>query len=205
MPRSTLRQYAAAAVCCSALGLSLLAGCTGDSAAPAPLDPESSESTASTDPTPTQSPDASPTSKGPPRLPAEARGTTRASAGPFVRYWVDTLNYATTHLAPWSIRRQSFPMCQACEEAASVIARIKRDGGEMSGEGWNLTRVELLPVGRSNRPQVRAYITFAPSVVVERAGAKPRRFAGGKKTIYTFELGVRRGQWATAGIVGVPQ
>lgn len=208
MPRSMLRQYAVAVACVLALGLTSLTACSGDSASPAPLDPTPSKAsspseTPTTTTSPDESPDGSETEAGPPKLPPAARGTTRASAEPFVRYWVETFNYATTHLAPSTIRRISYPRCQACVEAASVISRIKRDGGEMRGEGWRLTRVELLPPGRPLRPQVRAFITFAPSTVIEKRGGEPKRFSGGKRTVYTFELGARRHRWAVAGIVGV--
>jgi len=209
MPRSTLKQYAVTVASSLALGASLLTSCSSESAAPAPLDPASSETSPSGDPTPSPSGDSSAsgsaTTAGPPTLPPDARGATRASAGPFVHYWVDTLNYATTHLAPSAIRQISFPLCQACNEAAALIAKVKRNGGEMRGEGWRLTRAQLLPPGAPRRPQVRAYITFAPSVVIPERGEEPQRFSGGKKTVYTFELGVRKGRWATAGIVGVPQ
>src|SRR5215213_6053641 len=97
MPRSTLRQYAVTVASSLALGASLVAGCSSESAAPAPLDPASSETSPSGgDPTPSPSGDSSPsgsaTTADPPTLPRDARGATRASAGPFVAYWVNTFN-----------------------------------------------------------------------------------------------------------------
>src|SRR3954470_20302201 len=145
MPRSTLKQYAVTGAGALALGLAL-SGCAGDSAAPAPLDSPSAK-TATADPTPSEdsSQGGSGTTTGPPTLPPEARGTTRASAGPFVRYWVDNYRFAVTHLAPDRIRRRSLPGCEACSIIADSLTRIKDDGGHFKGTGWRVRRVEVLP------------------------------------------------------------
>src|SRR3954454_5182989 len=129
MPRSTLKQYAVTVAGALALGLAL-SGCAGDSAAPAPLDSPSAK-TATADPTPSEdsSQGGSGTTAGPPTLPPEARGTTRASAGPFVRYWVDTLNFASANLRPKPLRRLSTSDCQACRSLTEVISEIKAAGG----------------------------------------------------------------------------
>src|SRR5215217_1648 len=97
MPRSTLKQYAVTVASSLALGASLLTSCSSESATPAPLDPASSETAPSGgDPTPSPSGDSSAsgsaTTAGPPTLPPDARGATRACAGPFVHFWVDTFN-----------------------------------------------------------------------------------------------------------------
>ena len=210
MQRNPLRPYAATAACSLALSLSLLAACSGDAATPAPLDPESSgTSSAATEssrsPSPDSSPDASPTLAGPPPLPPQARGTTRASAGPFVRHWVDSFNYATRSLNTSRMRQISYPGCQACTEIAASVDRVRRAGGHFEGDAWSVKRSTLLPDGEPGRPQVRASIEYLPQVVVEAAGASPRRFTGGKTLTYTFELAARGQRWAVAGIVGVPQ
>ena len=211
MPRSSHQQYVVGSASSLALLLTLLTGCSSGAAEPAPLDHPSSAASTSAAADPTDSPSPTPSksepadASGPPALPPEARGTTRASAGPFVRYWVDSYAFAVNHLTPAAISRISLPLCEVCSLIAGSLARVKDAGGHFEGSGWRLDRVEVLPPGRANKPQVRAYITFTPQVVYERAGADPKRYKGGDKTVYTFNLAPSKGEWAVAGIIGVSQ
>jgi len=120
-----------------------------------------------------------------------------------VRYWVDTFNYATQALDAAAINRVSGRGCQACDEIRAIIRKIDRDRGYMRGASWHLRRTEVLPAGQVSAPQVRAYITFAPSVVLERRGDKPKQFKGGDRTVFTFNLIKQRDRWTVSGIVGV--
>lgn len=213
------RQYAGPLAVLLALLVLVLAGCAESAPEPSPLDaaPSAPDASASSDlpgngsasgaatNAPTQSPTDEGSATGPPVMPPAARGTTRAAAGPFVRYWIDTFNYSTTSLKTDTLRHLSFPLCQACSEIATSIERIRNRGGHFEGTGWRLRRIEVLSPGRPRRPQVRAFIVYTPQVVVPHAGAKARRFEGGRTVLYTFNLAVDEGTWRVAGIVGMPQ
>src|SRR3712207_656176 len=147
MPRSTSRRYAATQAATTVLLLGAATGCSEDAPEPGPLNEAGSGTSASdptTDPSGDPSSSGSATPEGPPALPPEARGTTRASAGPFVRYWVDTYQFAVAHLAPEAIRSNSLPGCEACSLIARSLTRIASDGGHFNGSGWRLRGVEVL-------------------------------------------------------------
>lgn len=207
MPRSTTNGYAATLVTAAVVSLGALTSCAGESAEPRALDTAASGTPSSADaPTATSSPTSTPSRSAshasPPTLPPEARGTTRASAGPFVRYWVDTLNYATRHSRPLAIQPLSRRSCVACRSLSNVIRKVRDGGGRLNGKGWTVRRTEVLPIAQPLRPQVRAFITFEPQTVIEKHGAAPLHFDGGR-TVYTFNLVPSAETWAVAGVIGV--
>jgi hypothetical protein len=201
MPRSTLRQYAVSVACVLTLGLTSLTACSSDSASPAPLDPTPSDtSSASESPTTSTSPDASPggsgTEAGPPVLPPEARGTTRASAIPFVSHWIAVLNYGFQTLNAKPLQHLSAENCSQCAAITRGLRRVKTSGGHIEGGTW--TARQLRVVGDV---EVQAVITYPSQVVFERKGAKPEHFKPGR-TFYVFGLSANNGRWTMKTIEG---
>ena len=220
MQRSSTRRYAGILAALLTFSAALLSGCADDSAQPAPLDapsqtpdtPDPDPST-SADPTGAADPTGSPGTEespgdeqspsAPPTLPPEARGTTRASAGPFVRHWVDMYQHAVTRLAPEHLNELSLPGCEACNLIIGSLRKIERSGGHFEGSGWQLRRVQVLPQAAPRRMQVRAHLSFTPQKVYERADSEPIVYRGGERSVYTFNLASDTDTWVVAGIIGV--
>lgn len=139
-----------------------------DNPAPPPLEPDPS---ASTPIEPTGSPDAAPT------LPPEARENTPAGAEAFVRYWVETLNYAGATGDVGPLRDASAPECAACEGIADGIERVEQSGGTIDGGAWIVTEVTAIPGIEGTVVDLSHDVT--PQQVREDASAEPIRYRGG--------------------------
>jgi len=138
----------------SLLGLMLcavsVAGCTSDAApVPAPRPslstPLTSGSPTGPSATPTPTPRETPT-ETPPPMPAAAKGDGRAAAKAFVRYYIQTFNFAekTGRLAP--LQKLSSTDCRACTRAIAFLKSTYRQGGEIrAGDGWTVRSLVVVP------------------------------------------------------------
>jgi len=164
----------------------LAAACT-DNADPKPL------------PSPSASPSASPSSSGPvaPTLPAEAKGKSAASAKAFVRYWVAVLNYSGPAGDTRDLRSLSAQRCIDCDAIADFIEQVSGAGGAITGKGWTVRNVRIIDGAGTNGPTLDALVDVSPQRVIPKAGAKPRRFPGGKR-LKTFWLQWQHATWSVS-------
>jgi hypothetical protein len=177
----TVRSLAA----CGVLLAAGAAGCTDTSARPKPL-PSPSPSSAVASPTP--SPSATP-----PSLPAEARGTSAAAAKAFVRYWVEVLNASAMSGRSASLRAASSKGCVGCLAIADFIDQVRERGGAIRGDGWDVRSVRVIDESEPGYV-IDALVNVRPQTVVERRGAEPRRFNGGRR-LKTFWVGRADDRW----------
>ncbi len=84
-----------------------------------------------------------------------------------------------------------------CSVVASSIDRVTRAGGEFRGAGWHTEDLQYLASQPKASPVVRAVMDIAPQTVVEKSGADPQRFSGGR-VLYTFHLRWANGRWTIA-------
>jgi hypothetical protein len=142
-------------------------------------------------PTPSTSAPTSPSTtaaSGPtePTMPAAAQGHDQAAARAFVRYWLDTLNYAIESGDSDSLRAVSASDCKACERVAQTIDAVYSKGGSMSGGTWSLTSLRPLPLDRGAdwAGYVSARISAQSVTGVE--GAEDQTYAPGPGYMYTY-------------------
>ena len=169
-----------------AVGVTLLvAGCTdGSSPKPSPLPSVTASSSSAATPSA-------------PAMPAEAKGTSAASAKAFVRYWIETLNFAGSSGATARLREASTPECAACTGIAEFIDRVYTRGGSISGDGWGIRQIRLVDRGPGRGMTVDALVDVAPQEVVKRKGGKSQHFNGGRR-LKTFLVTPRQNSWHVA-------
>jgi len=121
---SIVRIRVALAVCAAVV---LGSSCTADEPSPSPLPAISSAPT-----TPTVAPTPAPTpTPSPPALPALARQDSPAGAEAFARYWLTTLDYATTTGDTRLLRQLA--NCAGCNALAESIDKVRAEGGRTLG------------------------------------------------------------------------
>ena len=163
--------------------LAVLSGCDSNPS-PAPL-PSESPSPSSSSPSPTATP---------PTLPAAAKGTSEASAKAFVRHWVATLNYAGETGDTTTLRLASDKDCTSCQGVISKIDDVYSADGYFKGDGWSIATMKYQPLQPPKRPVLTVGVNIASQTVVERAGAEPTGFDGGKRSM-TFRLAFSDRDW----------
>lgn len=173
-----------------ALATLVLSGCGADNPAPPPL--------------PTASQSASPTAATPPVMPDSARGTTRAAAKEFVRYYVDVLNDAASTGETTQLRELAHPDCKVCRGFSRYIEKVYALGGEIAGNGWVIQRLTVVGRGPEGTMAVRASVTVSSQRVVPSAGASPSNFSGSPDQDKVFSLVSSEGLWSVVDIETVP-
>lgn len=174
-----------------------LSACSDHAGSPKPLAPATSPATPS--PTATSRTSPSPSVTGPPTMPAEARGTSKASAEAFVRHWVDVLNYSGSAGDSRSLRRLGKRNCQDCDAIADYIDSIGKAHGIILGRGWTLRSTGTPHQESGGGFSVRAVIRVNPQTVVPEPAAVPRHYKGGQR-IKTFHLSPSNGSWKLLGL-----
>jgi len=160
------------------------AGCQSNPAPP-PLESTAESST----PSPTASP-----AEAEPTLPAEAKGSDEAAAKAFVHHFFDSLNFAMNTGETDYFRSLAHSGCESCEAIAANIDKTYRVGGSIKSRGWLVQSVSLTPHQASRRPILDLGVLMRPEQVVERSGAEPQTFEGGKQPM-TMYLGRVKGTW----------
>ena len=156
--------------------LAVLTGCDSNPS-PAPL-PSESPSPSSSSPSPTATP---------PTLPAAAKGTSEAAAKAFVRYWIDTLNYAGETGDTSGLRRVSSPECKSCVGIADKIDRVYEQAGYVRGDGWVIRSMAPVSGQSRARPILQIGMFLSEQDLLERAGGEVQHFDGGKQ-LMVFRL-----------------
>lgn len=158
--------------------LALLSGCT-DNAEPKPL-PTPSPSTPSPSPSPSVSA---------PTLPAEAQGVSAKSAEAFVRYYVETINYASATGHTAQLQSASDERCVSCAAVQSAIETVYTTGSRLEGEGWVVGAVEPVPQQPRTRPVLQTSIRISPQTRISKDGHHQTRSGGRQLMIFTLHRG----------------
>ena len=112
-------------------------------------------------------------------IPAYARSNDEKGTQGFARYWIDTLNEATTSGDTKQLKRISQPSCEVCTDFAKRLDDIYANGGRVETEGFQVKQIaneaNVEPPGAG----VSVILTATPQTVVESKGAKPRKIEGG--------------------------
>jgi hypothetical protein len=142
-----------------------IAGCTDDAASPKPLPSASSAAPSSA------SSSASPT--GVPSMPAEARGTTAASAEAFVRHYVDLINYAMASGDTTQVTKLATANCSGCSVISKSIGAVYAKSGTVRGGRWEIRGLEPIKSTPTNAPRLRLRIHISKQVVIASPSAEP--------------------------------
>jgi hypothetical protein len=89
-----------------------------------------------------------------PTPPPLASERSAQGAQAFVRYWFQTLDYATQTGDISRLTQASDPSCQPCESAISVVRESYSDGGYMQGGTFTLRAVSADTFALKDRPQI---------------------------------------------------
>jgi hypothetical protein len=127
-------------------------------------------------------------------LPAAAKGTSVKAAKAFVRYWVDTLNYAVLTGDTVQLRDSSGPFCKSCKSVTESIEAVYGRGGRFEGKGWVVRGIR--PVGGTSvrHPTLQTAIRIHPQTMISKAGAKPQQRKGGN-SLMVFTLSAQADSW----------
>jgi hypothetical protein len=180
--RSLPPRRSAALLTAVAVGALALGGCQTNPAPP-PLERTSISPTLSPSPT-----------IAAPTLPAEAQGTSEAAAKAFVRHYFDALNHAMNTGEVEHLRGLGAENCASCATIAGNIDATYAAGGKISSRGWSLRSVTVVPGQPSQAPILDLGVMLTRERVVERAGAEPRTFEGGKQPM-TIHLVRQDNEW----------
>ena len=142
-------------------------------------------------PTPSVSPSPTPTA---PTLPAEARGTSTASAKAFVRHYVAAVNFAMVSGDTSALTDLSLPSCSTCQAIATRIEEVYGQGGRLSGEGWAITTLRLVHRADKRNMLVAAGIEISPQVMYLSPSASPSHSARSRGNL-DFWLASTSGEW----------
>jgi hypothetical protein len=124
---------------------------------------------------------------------------TVSAAKAFTKYWVNTLNQATTSGKTEQLLALSGPKCARCKDFAQQLKQIYSAGGHVETKGWKVTNV--IPIAGENlkHPGFQVVATVSPQKVYRSKGAKPQTYAGGHQGMRMF-LTRAGDQWQVATI-----
>jgi hypothetical protein len=112
-------------------------------------------------------------------IPAYARTNDEKGAQGFARYWIDTLNEATTSGDTKQFRKISQKSCKTCTDFAKQLDDIYAKGGHVETEGFQIKKM----ANEANIPApgagVSVVATATPQKVYASKGAEPRSLKGG--------------------------
>jgi hypothetical protein len=111
---------------------------------------------------------------------------TVSAAKAFTKYWVNTLNQATTSGKTEQLLALSGPKCARCKDFAQQLKQIYSAGGHVETKGWKVTNV--IPIAGENlkHPGFQVVATVSPQKVYRSKGAKPQTYAGGHQGMRMF-------------------
>lgn len=165
--------------------LGLLVSCSDDEPTSDPQEPTSS---------------ATPTDRVPPTPPQESRESTGAGARAFVRFWVESFNYAMQTGDTADFRPLSSEECASCTEISKLIEEIYGPGGHVESDGWLIERFTRTSMAGNSKASVRVLITLSPEVIHRAGQKKPDHRTGGEATA-TFALWRRNSGWRVSNVV----
>ncbi len=169
-----------------ALATLVLSGCGADNPAPPPL--------------PTASQSASPTAATPPVMPDSARGTTRAAAKEFVRYYVAVMSYATRTGDTDLLRAASSKQCSACNSIAKSLEEIRDAGGRVETADLVVKHIVVDSVGPDGTLLLVADVSVPPQKVFETGSSEPQTFSGIDSDPHHFTLTKSNNGWTVTSL-----
>jgi len=119
-------------------------------------------------------------------MPAEAKGTSEASAKAFVRYYFATINFAARTGDTDQLRELGSPDCTSCEAITENIADIYGDGGNIRSDGWELRSIIAVPLQPRNKPIFDLSVFLNPEQVTSGETGEPEDFEGGKQPMTVY-------------------
>jgi hypothetical protein len=177
----------AAVVVAVVVAAGLLASCQSN---PAPSPAEGLESSAS------PSVSASPTPT-PPAMPAEAEGTSRASAKAFVRHYISLINFAMATGDVTALENLSSDRCSTCAAVRErIIAVHADDEGRVEGGGWTIASQDALPTGAANEVLISTAIRMAEQTVY--SSSQPPQTSRQSRGHLDFRLQKKNATWEVA-------
>jgi len=128
-------------------------------------------------------------------MPTEARGTSKAAAKAFARYYIDVLNYATSTGDTSEANTVSAPDCESCIAMLAKIDAVYANGGYFEGDGWSVTSLKYQPLQPKREPVVSVGIVVAPQHMLAKRNADIVSFEGGRNRL-TLRLSFADGMWS---------
>lgn len=166
-----------------------VAGCGGDPKA---------------DPTPTpSSPSSSSTTPAPPVMPDAAKADTKAGAVAFVKYYVETQNFASATGDTAALERIAASECESCQSIIGLIKKVYAAGGHIDGDGWTILKAQRagLASAPSNAIYVDVALRIASQSIYSTPSASPSEYPGNPRRLMTFGLSRASSGWRVANIV----
>lgn len=140
-----------------------LSGCQSN---PEPPPLEGAPTSASPSPSPTE---AAPT------LPAEANGTSPASAKAFALHYVNTVNYSMRTGDTPALIDIAAPRCSTCAAIIRQIDEVYEAGGRLEGDGWKPISITYFRTGGDTPALVAVGIEISPQVAYTSPSSSPSR------------------------------
>jgi hypothetical protein len=112
-------------------------------------------------------------------FPAYVTGNDEKGAQNFARYWIDTLNTATTSGDTTKLRTLQKPSCETCADFAKQLDEIYGAGGHVETEGFKVKKLANEAGVPSPGAGVSVVLTATPQKVYKTKGATPRSLEGG--------------------------
>lgn len=108
------------------------------------------------------------------------------AAKAFAKYWVSTLNQATTTGNTRQLLALSGPKCQVCTDFAKSLKQIYSAGGHVETKGWKVTNVIPIAGQSLKHPGFQVVATISPQKVYRTKGAKAQTYGGGHQGMRMF-------------------
>ncbi len=160
----------------------LLSGCGADNPKPPPLPTPTNTATVPTEPA----------------LPDAAKGTTKAAAVEFVKYYVSVLNASALSGNTDELHRLANPDCDVCVSFEKLITDTYTAGGEIRGDGWTVLDAWVSSTGPDGSIDVETRIRVAPQTIDD--GDSVQEFAGRKRQTKHFSLAPLRENWSLVDV-----
>ena len=116
--------------------------------------------------------------------PPEAYTVPAAKA--FTRYWVTTLNQATTSGNTKQLLELSGPKCTVCTDFANMLKKIYSAGGHVETKGWKVTNVIPIAGQSLKHPGFQVVATISPQKVYTSKNAPAKTYGGGHQGMRVF-------------------
>jgi hypothetical protein len=127
-------------------------------------------------------------------MPSAAQGTSAKAAKAFVRYYIDTVNFALKTGDTSALDASSAPGCRSCESVSMAISDVYAADGRLLGRGWRVTAIAAVANQPRSRPILQTGVYVYPQTRIAHSGAEPEHRKGGKN-LMIFSLAQRSRTW----------
>jgi hypothetical protein len=97
-----------------------------------------------------------------------------------------------------ALRRLSQADCLDCDAIADFIDSVNRNGGRISGLGWQVLNTRVI-AHEQDTVEVRTTVRINPQAVVMRRGKVAKRYPGGQR-VKTFQLTASKHGWKVSNL-----